>query len=132
MKKFFSLLLTIFIGLTCSYAQTNADEEEQVYNVVETMPEYPGGNDAMLRFINNQIKRYPVASNPNTRGRVVCQFIVEKDGTLSNVEVIRSAGEPLLKSEAVRIIESMPRWTPGQHDGQPVRVLYTLPINFKQ
>ena len=132
MKKFFSLLLTIFIGLTCSYAQTNADEEEQVYNVVETMPEYPGGNDAMLRFINNQTKRYPVASNPNTRGRVVCQFIVEKDGTLSNVEVIRSAGEPLLKSEAVRIIESMPRWTPGQHDGQPVRVLYTLPINFKQ
>ena len=132
MKKFFSLLMTIFIGLTCSFAQTDADEEEQVYNVVETMPEYPGGNDAMLRFINNQTKRYPVASNPNTRGRVVCQFIVEKDGTLSNVEVIRSAGEPLLKSEAVRIIESMPRWTPGQHDGQPVRVLYTLPINFKQ
>ena len=132
MKKFFSLLMTIFIGLTCSFAQTDADEEEQVYNVVETMPEYPGGNDAMLRFINNQTKRYPVASNPNTRGRVVCQFIVEKDGTLSNVEVIRSAGEPLLKSEAVRIIESMPRWTPGQHDGQPVRVLYTLPINFNQ
>ena len=132
MKKFFSILMTIFIGLTCSFAQTDADEEEQVYNVVETMPEYPGGNDAMLRFINNQTKRYPVASNPNTRGRVVCQFIVEKDGTLSNVEVIRSAGEPLLKSEAVRIIESMPRWTPGQHDGQPVRVLYTLPINFNQ
>ena len=132
MKKLFLLLLTIVFGFTCSFAQTEANEEEQVYNVVETMPEYPGGNDAMLRFINNQTKRYPVASNPNTRGRVVCQFIVEKDGTLSNVEVIRSAGEPLLKSEAVRIIESMPRWTPGQHDGQPVRVLYTLPINFKQ
>ena len=51
MKKFFSILMTIFIGLTCSFAQTDADEEEQVYNVVETMPEYPGGNDAMLRFL---------------------------------------------------------------------------------
>lgn len=132
MKKLFLLLLTIVFGFTCSFAQTDANEEEQVYTTVEKKPEFPGGNDAMLRFINNYTKCYPVASNPTNRGRVVCKFIVEKDGTLSNVEVTRAAGEPFLNSEAVRIIESMPRWTPGRHDDQPVRVLYVLPINFNQ
>ena len=132
MKKFFLLLLTVFASLPYSFSQTDANEEDRVYTVAETMPEYPGGKDALSRFINNQMKRYPVASNPTNRGRVVCQFIVEKNGTLSNVEVTRSAGEPFLNSEAVRIIESMPRWTPGQNQGQPVRVRYSLPINFNQ
>ena len=131
MKKLTVFILALCTSIACAFAQTDSNEEEMVYNVVETMPEFPGGNDAMQRFINNNMKRFPVASKPSSRGRVVCECIVEKDGTLSNIEVVRAAGDPFLNSEAVRIIESMPRWNPGKHNGETVRVKCTIPINFK-
>lgn len=112
-------------------APVEEEEEEVVFVVVESMPEFPGGQQQLYKYINENIK-YPVIAQENgIQGRVICQFVVNRDGSLVDIDVVRSSGEPSLDKEAVRVIKSMPKWKPGKQRGKPVRVKYTLPINFR-
>ncbi len=107
------------------------EEEEVVFVVVETMPEFPGGQQALFKYLSENVK-YPVIAQENgIQGRVICQFVVNKDGSIVDVEVVRSGGDPSLDKEAVRVIKSMPNWKPGKQRGKAVRVKYTVPVNFK-
>ena len=112
-------------------APVEEEEEEVIFVVVESMPEFPGGQQAMMRYIGENIK-YPVIAQENgIQGRVICQFVIEKDGKVTDIQVVRSSGEPSLDKEAVRVINSMPKWKPGKQRGKPVRVKYTIPVNFR-
>lgn len=106
------------------------EEDTTVYKNVELMPEFPGGMSEMNSFITKAL-RFPAVScyEGRIQGRVVLSFIVEKDGTLSYIKVIRGL-HSLLEKEAIRIIESMPKWIPGKQNGQPVRVQFFLPMNI--
>lgn len=103
---------------------------DEIFIIVESMPEFPGGQQALLKFIADTIK-YPVIAQENgIQGRVVCEFVIEKDGKISDIQVVRSSNEPSLDKEAIRVISIMPSWKPGRQRGKPVRVKYILPINF--
>lgn len=109
---------------------TAQPSDDVVFMVVEKMPEYPGGNSELFKYLAQSIK-YPVdAQESGTQGKVICQFVVGKDGNISDVEVIRSVA-PSIDTEAMRVIKAMPAWTPGEQKGKNVSVRYTLPINFK-
>jgi protein TonB len=108
-----------------------AEESEGVFDVVEQMPEFPGGQNALIQYLSQNL-RYPLIAKENKiQGRTLVSFIVEKDGRISTVEVLRSSGDMMLDREAMRVIRSMPRWRPGYMKGQPVRVQYQVPITFK-
>lgn len=103
---------------------------EEIFVVVEDQPEYPGGNAAMMKFLSENI-RYPVIAQENgIQGRVICNFVVERDGSITDVNVVRGV-DPSLDKEAVRVIEQMPNWKPGRQRGQAVRVRFTLPVVFR-
>lgn len=106
------------------------EETEEIFVVVENQPEFPGGNAAMMKFLSDNIK-YPVIAQENgIQGRVICNFVVEKDGSITDVQVVRGV-DPSLDREAVRVIEQMPTWTPGKQRGKAVRVRFTLPVVFR-
>ena len=112
-------------------APVEEEEEEVVFVVVETMPEFPGGQQALFKYLRENVK-YPVIAQENgIQGRVICQFVVNKDGSIVDVEVVRSGGDASLDKEAVRVIKSMPKWKPGKQRGKAVRVKYTVPVNFR-
>lgn len=98
--------------------------------LVEQKPQFPGGDAAMYKWIGEHMKYPEAAAQAGIQGRVVVSFIVEKDGSVSNVKVLRGK-DPDLDKEAVRVVRSMPRWQPGKMNGTPVRVTYMLPLNFK-
>lgn len=102
--------------------------EGEVFDIAEQMPEFPGGNGEMLNFISENL-RYPEDAN-GVEGRVSVEFIVNKDGSISDVKVVRNLA-PSLDKEAIRIIQSMPKWKPGKQRGEIVRVRYSVPINFR-
>jgi len=102
----------------------------KVFDVVEQMPSFPGGDAALMSFLNKNIK-YPVIAEENgIQGRVVATFVVERDGSITDVKVIKSV-DPSLDKEAVRVLKSMPKWIPGKQNGQAVRVKYTVPVTFR-
>lgn len=110
--------------------QDNAANDNKIYDGVETMPEYPGGVSAMMSFIGKNLV-YPEVSQENgIQGRVVVQFVINVDGTVSDIKVVKSV-DPYLDKEAIRVVGSMPKWKPGTQEGKPVRVKYTVPINFR-
>ena len=112
-------------------APVEEEEEEVVFVVVESMPEFPGGQQALFKYLSENVK-YPVIAQENgIQGRVICQFVVNKDGSIVYVEVVRSGGDASLDKEAIRVIKTMPKWKPGKQRGKPVRVKYTVPVNFK-
>lgn len=112
-------------------APVEEEEEEVVFVVVESMPEFPGGQQALFKYLSENVK-YPVIAQENgIQGRVICQFVVNRDGSIVDVEVVRSGGDASLDKEAVRVIKSMPKWKPGKQRGKAVRVKYTVPVNFK-
>jgi protein TonB len=98
--------------------------------MVEQKPSFPGGDAAMMKWLGENISYPAAASEEGVEGRVTVQFIVEKDGTVSNVIVVRGK-HPALDAEAVRVVKKMPKWTPGRNNGQPVRVTYNLPVTFR-
>jgi protein TonB len=113
-----------------SSAPIEEEEDQVIFQVVEKMPSFPGGDAALFKFLGENVK-YPVIAQENgVQGRVICQFVVNRDGSIVDVEVVRSVDASLDK-EAIRVIKSMPKWSPGQQRGKPVRVKYTLPVNFK-
>ena len=106
------------------------EEDNKVFDVVEQMPSYPGGMGALMQYLSSNIK-YPVIAEENgIQGRVVCTFVVERDGSITDVRVAKSV-DPSLDKEACRVIKSMPHWIPGKQNGSAVRVKYTLPVTFR-
>ena len=122
------MMLVLLFSFMTSTAQTK--KNNMVYDVVEVMPQFPGGQIAMLKYIMENIKYPKQIMEEGIQGRVTVSFIVEKDGRVSNVRLLRSV-QPLLDKEAIRVVKSMPKWTPGKHNGKPVRVRFNLPVMFK-
>lgn len=104
-------------------------EEEQIFLVVENMPEFPGGEAAMYKFIGNNIDYPRMAKESGISGRVFVTFVVERDGSVTDVQILRGIGGGC-DEEAVRVIKAMPKWNPGKQRGKPVRVQYRMPIKF--
>lgn len=113
-------------------AETPAENpaEEKAFDVVEQMPEYSGGMQELMTFLQENIKYPKSAQERKIEGRVIVQFVVEKDGTPTEFKVVRSI-DPALDEEALRVLKAMPKWKPGMQKGQPVRVKYTIPVSFK-
>ena len=105
-------------------------EENKIHDFVEQMPSFPGGMGALMSWLSQNIKYPVIAAENGVEGRVTAQFVVEKDGSITDVKVAKSV-DPLLDKEAARVIKSMPHWTPGRQNGSPVRVKYTVPVTFK-
>ena len=103
---------------------------EKVFDVVEQMPSFPGGNSALMQYLNSNIKYPAIAAENGVQGRVIVQFVVEKDGSITDVRVAKSV-DPSLDKEAARVVKSMPNWIPGKQNGSAVRVKYTVPVTFK-
>lgn len=104
--------------------------KEEVFTAVEQMPQFPGGEAELLKYVANHIKYPTMAAENNIQGRVVVKFVVKKDGNVGDVVVLRGK-DPDLDKEAVRVVKTLPRFIPGKMNGQAVSVWYTLPINFK-
>jgi protein TonB len=105
-------------------------EETKVFDVVEEMPQFPGGQAALLEYLAKNIK-YPVVAEENgVQGRVIVTFVVERDGSITDVRVVKSV-DPSLDKEAARVVKSMPKWQPGKQNGSAVRVKYTVPVTFR-
>ena len=105
-------------------------ETENAFNVVEQMPQFPGGDIELMKFLSENVKYPEAALKAGTQGRVVAQFIVEADGSITNVKVLKNVSDEI-DAEAVRVIKAMPKWKPGMQKGQPVRVKYTIPVTFR-
>ena len=110
--------------------KAKSDSDEKTFIVVENMPQFPGGQPALLNYLKENVHYPEAARKARIQGKTICQFIVDKDGSIVNVEVAQSSGNDLLDQEALRVIRKMPRWKPGSLKGKPVRVKYTIPINF--
>ncbi len=106
------------------------DEQPVSIAMVEQKPEFPGGEAAMYKWLGDNIVYPSAASEEGVQGRVVVEFVVGKDGSISNVKVVRPR-HPALDKEALRVVKAMPKWLPGRNNGQPVKVTYTLPVTFK-
>ena len=106
------------------------EEETRVFDVVEQMPSFPGGPQALMEYLSKNIK-YPVIAEENgVQGRVVVTFVVERDGSITDVKVVKSV-DPSLDKEAQRVVKAMPHWIPGKQNGAAVRVKYTVPVTFR-
>jgi len=105
--------------------------KDDVHTVVDVMPEFPGGTDALLEYVSASI-RYPESCiKDSIQGRVIVQFVVDKEGVIRETEIIRGSLDDALDKEALRIVNSMPRWKPGIHRGRNVKTRYLLPVKFK-
>ena len=105
-------------------------EETKVFTVVEQMPMFPGGDAALMSYLAKNINYPTVAAENGVQGRVVIGFVVERDGSITDVNVLRGV-DPSLDREAMRVVKSMPRWTPGKQNGSAVRVKYQVPVAFR-
>ena len=146
MKK---LAFTLMVAITCLACTKNAENQsvleetsaepatisndtiEQIYMVVEQMPEFPGGMGELMKYLGENIKYPSKAQDNQWEGRTICQFVVEKDGSISSAEIVKSSGYQLLDVEAMRVILNMPNWTAGIQNGDSVRVKFTIPVIFK-
>ena len=135
MKKNLVLLFLMFFAVTV-YGQNVSGQNQQlpadakVFDVVEEQPSFPGGQGALMSWVSENIN-YPVEAAKNgIQGRVIVQFVITATGSIANVNVTRGL-EPSLDKEAVRVISSMPKWTPGRQNGTAVNVRYTLPVTFR-
>ena len=109
---------------------TSQESQEKVYDVVEEMPSFPGGQSALMQYLGNNVQ-YPFDAQENgVQGRVIISFVVEDDGSISHVKVAISA-DPALDREAMRVVETMPKWIPGKQNGECVRVRYSVPVVFR-
>lgn len=121
----------VVVGYGAQKEQTpqQGDGDNAVFKIVEKMPEFPGGDAEIMKFLGQNV-RYPVIAQENgIQGRVICQFVVNRDGSISDVKVVRGV-DSSLDTEAMRVINAMPKWTPGMQRGKAVRVQFTLPVNF--
>ena len=131
MKKFIILSMMAVLSLMTANAQKTvvSQSNQNVYDHVEEMPEFVGGMTAMMKYLQTNLKYPEDAIRQKLGGRVMVQFVVETDGTISNVRVAKTVF-PSLDNEAVRVVKAMPKWKPGKENGRTVRVNFTLPIVF--
>lgn len=121
--------MVIDVAPVISTQKEEEEEDTQVFFIVEDMPEFPGGELALRQFIANAIK-YPVIAQENgIQGRVYVTFVVNTDGSITDARIARGV-DPSLDKEALRVVNTLPKWKPGKQRGKPVRVSYTVPINF--
>ena len=116
-------------GETYTAVGTYEPVQGDVFDVVEEMPQYPGGPQALFKFLSENVKYPAEAEKAGIQGRVIATFVVEKDGSISQPIVVKSV-DPLLDAEAIRVISAMPNWIPGKQNGKVVRVKYTVPLSF--
>ncbi|HZY38533.1 MAG TPA: energy transducer TonB [Mucilaginibacter sp.] len=134
MMKLLSILILFLFSVFGANAQKTdtlkkPTSDTSIYASPEHLPEFPGGIDQFMSYVGKNI-RYPAdARAASKQGKVILQFIVEKDGSISKVKVLRSVF-PSIDAEAVRVVTSSPKWAPGTQDGYPVRVRYTIPVTF--
>lgn len=145
MKNLTFILMLAIACVACSKqtkTENNATEEtstvevttsntEEVYSTADEMPEFPGGMGELITYLGSNIQYPSKAKENHWEGSAVCQFVIEKDGSISNAEIIQSSGFQLLDIEAMRVILNMPNWTSGKQNGDSVRVKFALPITFK-
>lgn len=105
--------------------------EETVFQVVEQQPEFPGGMKALMKYLQENISYPRISRDNNSQGRAFIRFVVNADGSIQGVEVLKSSGDIYLDKEAVRVVSGMPKWSPGKQAGKPVRVFFTLPVVFR-
>ena len=123
-------MMAVMCLMTANAQKTVVSQSNQnVFDSVEQMPEFPGGMSALIDFLSSNIKYPEDAIKQNVGGRVMVMFVVETDGSITNVRVARAVF-PSLDSEAIRVVKSMPNWKPGKEKGRVVRVNYTLPVVF--
>jgi periplasmic protein TonB len=122
--------MTIIDAMPVIEKEESKDEDTEIFVIVEDMPEFPGGEVALRRWIANNIKYPVIAAENGIQGRVYVQFVVDRDGSISNAKIARGI-DPSLDQEALRVVNSLPKWKPGMQRGKPVRVSYTVPINFQ-
>lgn len=132
MKAMVLIVLMAALGFLTGNAQKTvvSQKNEKVYDMVEQMPEYPGGMPALIEFLKSNIKYPKDAETQKVEGKVLVLFVVETDGNISDVKVARKVF-PSLDAEAVRVVQAMPKWAPGKIKGRSVKVRYTLPIMFR-
>lgn len=145
MKNLTFILMLAIACVACTKqtkTENNATEEtstveittsntEEVYSTADEMPEFPGGMGELMSYLGSNIQYPSKAKENHWEGSAVCQFVIEKDGSISNAEIIQSSGFQLLDIEAMRVILNMPNWTSGKQNGDSVRVKFALPITFK-
>ena len=123
-------MMAVLCLMTANAQKTVVSQSKQnVYDVVEQMPEFPGGMPAMIEFLQTNLNYPKDAKKQKVGGRVLVMFVVETDGSMSNVRVAKKIF-PSLDAEALRVVKAMPKWNPGKEKGKPVRVNFTLPIVF--
>ena len=105
------------------------EDDDEFFMVVENMPEFPGGDLGLMKYIQRNVKYPPIAKEYNITGKVYVSFIVDKSGAVTNVKIVRGVDKNL-DAEALRVVKSLPKYKPGKQRGQPVRVMFTIPINF--
>ena len=132
MKKLILMLLMAACCLMTANAQKTvvSQTDPKVFDTVEQMPEYPGGMQAMIEFLQANMKYPEDAAKQKVEGRGMVQFVVETDGSVTDVHVAKQVF-PSLDAEAIRVVQAMPKWTPGKDKGRVVRVKYNLPIVFR-
>ena len=132
MKKFIIMALMAVFGLTTVSAQKTvvAQKNQKVFDIVEQMPEYPGGQAALFEYLSKNIKYPADAEKKKVEGKVFVTFVVDTDGKITDVSLMRKVF-PSLDAEAIRVISAMPNWIPGKQKGRVVRVKYTVPIMFR-
>lgn len=106
-------------------------EEEQIFQVVEQPAEFPGGMQAMYKWLSDNIQYPRISRDNNSQGKTILRFVVNSDGSIQGIEVIKSSGDMYLDKEAVRVVGEMPRWSPGKQAGKAVRCWFTLPVMFR-
>jgi protein TonB len=112
-------------------AYIDPERNEILLTSIQVMPEFPGGQKEMCMYIQENLIYPKQALKKQIQGRSICQFIVEKDGSISHIQVVRSSGNKSLDRAAIRVIKTMPKWTPGRLQGKIVRTTYALPVNFR-
>ena len=123
-------MMAVLCLMTANAQKTVVSQSKQnVYDVVEQMPEFPGGMPAMIEFLQTNLNYPKDAKKQKVGGRVLVMFVVETDGSISNVRVAKKIF-PSLDAEALRVVKAMPKWNPGKEKGKPVRVNFSLPIVF--
>lgn len=136
MKTYRTFVLLAFFLVTISVQAQNEKSSSSSalpdeFNIaqVEQKPEFPGGDAALFKYLSDSI-RYPVdARTKGIKGKVILSFVISKDGSVDDIVLLRGIGGGC-DEESIRVVKSMPKWTPGRHKGNPVKVKYTLPINF--
>ena len=105
-------------------------DENSIFQVVETQPEFPGGMAELMKYLQKNIRYPQICKEQRVQGRVIVQFVVNADSTITDVNVIKPVN-PYLDQEALRVVKAMPKWNPGKQRGEPVRVRFTLPVTFR-